>query len=439
MERRRARWVSLGVSTLAAAAIFAAVWPRLRRDEPGSVRFHEVPSPEVSSTAGAGPARRDGAGSPPEVPATFGAGTARHEGAGSDPEAPATSDARPARRDGAGSEDPVDPREWRHFLTEDEAHRCFGFRGDARLAYDPWVYFRDAGNLRDDFPNPQHEGRKWTWRTNSLGCREDRELDVPPREVRVLVAGDSHTCGLCNNDESFANVLEARLAGSRAGRSVEVLNAGLGGYSFHHYLGTLLRFRSFAPQVAVVTVFGGNDFAELCLLEAQFAGRPLPPMSPEQHARRKSALKLSGDALGQGLNALDTFRAWPEEEQVSVRTAVDLCDEMRRVAERNGTQLIVAFLPAPFDFHWEKLPQRAADARAALGFADADLEVNRRMGAAFLEGLRGRGIRTLDLRPLFEREPAPPYWRLDFHLDVRGHALVAEALEPLVASALAGR
>jgi hypothetical protein len=315
----------------------------------------------------------------------------------------------------------------------------FAFGGDVRMAYDPWVYFRDAGNLNDVFKRREHPDGKWTWRTNGQGCREDHELDDPPRELRVLVAGDSHTCGLCNNDESFANLLEARIAKERAPKTVEVLNAALGGYTFHNYLGTLLRFRAFHPQVFVVAVFGGNDFVELLPLDFHFEHRPWCTFSEEAHARRDAALEISRDAMGQGLNAADSFRAWPHEAPAMVSRAIALCGELSRAAAQQGAKTIVVFIPAPFDFAWRRFPGRAADARAALGLSDADMRINRQMGASFLAGLEGTGARVLDMRPIFEREPDPPYYLVDHHLDLRGHVLIADALKPLVDAALDGK
>ncbi len=396
MNRRRARWLALSASSVIAALIFAAVWPWLKNRETESVRIQRLQRPEGST------AQRSGAS-------------------------------------GAASLDPATPQEWRYFLTEDEADSYFFVRSNNRMVFDPWTYMRDAGNLDEMIPRREHPAGKYRWQSNSLGCREDHELDDPPRDWRVLVAGDSHTCGLCNDEESFANLLEAGLAREYAGKSVEVLNAALGGYSFYNYFGTLLRLRSFKPQLFVIGVFGGNDFAELLPLEFQFKNRPWDTMSEREQERRAAAMEVSYAAMGQGLNSIDTFRAWPHEEPLMVRSAIELCEQMRDVAQGYGTKLIVVFIPAPFDFKWDKLPQRALDARAALELTDEDMAINRRMGTSFLEGLRAAGLPVLDMRPIFEREATPPYWRVDFHINLRGQELIAEALKPLVSAALEGR
>jgi hypothetical protein len=202
--------------------------------------------------------------------------------------------------------------------------------------------------------------------TNSIGCREDHELDDPPRDLRVLVAGDSHACGVCNNDESMANRLEALLAAANPGRSVEVLNAALGGYSFVNYLGTLLRFRDFKPQVFVVAVFGGNDFGELLPMFLYTRGRQLPTMTTREDARRNAALALSSDVMGQGLSSIDNLRNWPDKKRVVASAAVQLFAEMRRICDEQGTQLIVVYIPCPFEFQWEDPKDRIAKVRAKL-------------------------------------------------------------------------
>jgi hypothetical protein len=399
MALRRAQLLSLIVSTLVAVGVFLVVWPMLRDRAPASVKFHHVEPPppaDITQPIAASPA-------------------------------------------GENVEEPTEPERWHYYLTPAAAERCFGISRDDRNIFDPWVYFRDKGNLEHVFPCPEHPAKRWVWKSNSIGCREIHELDATPRDIRVLVAGDSHTCGVCNDEESFANQLEAQLAQARGGRTVEVLNAGLGGYSLYNYLGTLLRFRFFAPQVFVVTVFGGNDFMDLLAVDAELTHRGLNSMSEAMHARRKAALEISADAMGQGLNALDTFRDWPHEKAPAMRLALGLCAEMQRVADHNHCKLIVVYLPSPFDLPWKRQQQNAIDARKVLELSDADGEVNRQMGVEFLAGLRAAGTSALDMRPIFEREPEPPYWRLDFHLSLRGHTLVAEALQPLVDAALAGR
>ncbi|MEO6709156.1 MAG: SGNH/GDSL hydrolase family protein [Planctomycetota bacterium] len=356
--------------------------------------------------------------------------------------APRPADAAPlsalAKPEGATTAEllPRDPKEWRYHLSVVQASKLYRITDDPIQVYDPWVYCRDAGNVTLEMDWKEHPAGKFTWKTNSLGCREDHELGVPPAELRVLVAGDSHTCGLCNDDESYPNRLEASIASARGGKSVEVLNAALGGYSFYNYLGTLLRLRDFEPQVFVVGVFGGNDLNELLPLYLPFHGKPWTALSREQEERRSRGLDVSPDAMGQGFATLDAFRNFPREAELALRGSLELCGEIQRTASACGARLVVVYIPSPFEIASYESDARVPRIRSALELTEADLGLLFRLSDGLTSGMREQGIELLDMRKLFAAEPEPPYWKEDFHLSLRGHELIAQALEPLVAAKL---
>ena len=333
--------------------------------------------------------------------------------------------------------DPLDPREWRYFLNERQAARFYPPGDDGRQVYDPWVYVRDVGNLELRLPWKEHPRGEFVWRSNSLGCREDHELATPPAERRVLVAGDSHACGVCDDAESFANLLEARLAAD--GRTTEVLNAALGGYTLQNYFGTLLRLREFQPRVFVVTVFGGNDFHELLPLHLRFSGQPWRQLTAEEARRRDAALAAAPDAMGQGFATLDFFRVWPEARNLARRGARELFTEMQVTARARGVELVVAYLPSPFELSDYADDERVVRVREILELGDTDTRMLRDLGNGLLADLAAIGVRAVDLRAILAREPSPPFWKGDYHLDLRGHALVAEALEAPVRALLEQR
>jgi lysophospholipase L1-like esterase len=397
MDRSRVRLLTLLVSSAAAVLAAWSAWPFVVEARARNLELTVLPREDEP-----GPARR-----PPET---------------------------------AGFElkaDPVDPREWRYFLNERQVSRFAVIREDSGQVYDPWVYCRDAGKLSIPMPWKEHPDGKFTWKSNSLGCREDHEVATPAPDLRVLVAGDSHTCGVCNNAESYANRLEARLAHARPGRTVEVLNAGLGGYTFYSYLGTLLRLRDFAPAVFVVGVFGGNDFDEFLALHLRFEGVPWRQLTAEQVDRRRKAVEDAPEAMGQGFASLDAFRNWPESQELAVRGSVELCGEIQRTARVHGARVIVVYLPSPFEVSPYEQDERIARLQETLALDDADLLRFAELSDGFLNGVRALGVETIDMRAAFAAEPEPPFWRGDFHLNLRGHELVAAALEPAVASALA--
>jgi lysophospholipase L1-like esterase len=112
-------------------------------------------------------------------------------------------------------------------------------------------------------------------RTNALGFR-GREIPAQPDPgtFRILTLGDSFTFGWgVEEEETFIRVLERRL--SAVGR-VEVINAGVPGYSADQYL-LFLRTRGFALRPdAILLIECGNDDQELGWKQIWLDGDRLP-------------------------------------------------------------------------------------------------------------------------------------------------------------------
>lgn len=393
MDSRHARWVALALSSAVALPLLWFGARAIRERNQGSVRMN----------VGTLPAR------PP-------------------PDPDGSSGATPRGR----AADPIQPQDWRFYLTPEEAEVFYAISANPRVRYDPWMGVREIPNENERMPWREHPNGEFYFRTNGLGLREDHELDETPRDLRILVAGDSHTCGLCNNSESFPSRLEELLGRMRPGKTVEALNTGLGGYHFLNYLGALYRFHAFKPQVFVCAIFGGNDFTEFYWLYLHFTGRPAPPGTANQYKRLNAALEISADALGQGLASLDTLRNFPDERAAISKAALGMCLEMQRVAARQGTQVVFVHIPSPFELRWPEPASRYVRTRDALELGDADFSILAEVVDRTLDGLRRAGLPVIDMRERFAAEPKPPYWRGDFHLDLRGHELVAEALAPVV-------
>ena len=102
-----------------------------------------------------------------------------------------------------------------------------------------------------------------TVRTNALGLRGPEAAPQPPAGVtRVLVLGDSFAFGyVVEDEESFPRRLETRWRAE--GRTVEVLNAAVPGYSADHHL-VYLRTRGLALEPDLVLVaLCENDIDDL--------------------------------------------------------------------------------------------------------------------------------------------------------------------------------
>jgi lysophospholipase L1-like esterase len=121
----------------------------------------------------------------------------------------------------------------------------------SKRIYDPLLFWR----MR---PNQTKDGKPWT---NSLGLRGP---EIPPKrddEFRILSLGESTTfgAGLDAGDQTYSDVVQEALR-SVGGRSVRVVNAGVGAYTLLQGF-VFLEHRGLALEPdAVLTYFGYNDF-----------------------------------------------------------------------------------------------------------------------------------------------------------------------------------
>src|SRR5688572_18322640 len=112
-------------------------------------------------------------------------------------EAKAARPAKPPSTDGAAvrAARPED-RHW--YMPVEVAQTFFKVRANAQQ-YDPWSYYAHIPNLDAPVPFPEHPAGAWRLRTNGDGLREDGDIGSDRPSVRVLVCGDSHTDGFCDN------------------------------------------------------------------------------------------------------------------------------------------------------------------------------------------------------------------------------------------------
>ncbi|MBK8255832.1 MAG: SGNH/GDSL hydrolase family protein [Polyangiaceae bacterium] len=102
---------------------------------------------------------------------------------------------------------------------------------------------------------------------NSDGNRDrERTVEKPANTLRIAVIGDSFPAAYSVSiQDSFWGVLEKELSGCQAlaGRKVEVLNFGVGGYGQAQEL-IMLRERvwKYDPDIVLLSFFGGNDILD---------------------------------------------------------------------------------------------------------------------------------------------------------------------------------
>jgi len=298
----------------------------------------------------------------------------------------------------------------------------------------------------------ERSGGSFQFHTNNLGLR--RDVDTPTEKganlFRVLVLGDSQTDGYVDNPESFSSRLESGLgsAAELAGQRVEVLNAGVAGYSpAQEFLWYDVHGAELKPDLTIVMFYPGND--ALDLLDPSkpdvnvATGRAIPPREDFPSYEKGGSLSqlrlgllarytvqvgpLSGlwrqlglpgrltEAGGyptdtlvqvfrtchgcylQSLQQAARARREPQPMQNAISRAAAILIRLDREVQENGGRLVVAVLPTQAQVEPElaRPSQRAVAGllgldEAALGFED---EVSQRVVGLLTAG----GVPTVRL------------------------------------------
>jgi hypothetical protein len=308
-------------------------------------------------------------------------------------------------------------------IGEELARELFGLDHPYNR-YDPNAYYTHEPDLDAERSFEEHPEGGWRMRTNSVGMRRDSEPSASAPTLRVLVVGDSHVDGICNNSENLCAIAEAELESEHPGATVEVLNGARGGHSLWNYLGVIERHRSLKPDVVVVTVFGGNDFTDVLMLGHAFEGTHPRGLTPESRERRGEALTKSRYVLGQGYGTLLFFKDRPHELDFSFEVSLRILEKISRTCSDAGAELLLMYLPSPLSLPFERAPHEEPAIRALLGFEEADLALPATIRARLLSTAEELKINALDLTPTLTECEDACFWETDLHLSVTGHERV---------------
>jgi len=323
-------------------------------------------------------------------------------------------------------------------IPEEHARMLFAMLSSPEVTYDPALYFRRVPNLAGGRPFPEVPGGAFVLRTNSAGFREDAELPEAP-DKRVLVLGDSHTDGVCLNPHSFANRLETELARRHPGASIDVVNAGTGGYSFYNYLRGLERFTpELRPDVFVCAVYGGNDFLETLAPRHYFAWTDVSTGGPGYAQALERFQYVWGDdidaVVSQGVQQLAFLNHAPEEAELALATAKELTRRMAARADELGVELVFVYLPSAWDVQLERYTDAPRDALCeALGLdGPGSVRSADPWADEWAAVVRELGVPLIDLRERWRGLDADRFWHQDQHINLAAQYDVARELYPLV-------
>ncbi|MBI5432750.1 MAG: SGNH/GDSL hydrolase family protein [Planctomycetes bacterium] len=301
----------------------------------------------------------------------------------------------------------------------------YGAPDDERLA-DPWTGFAYRPNHARRLVLPDHPEGAFGKRTNSLGLSQPEELS-PARDFLVLVGGDSHADGLCDDADTFAAQSRERLRALHPDRTIDVANAAEAGYAFHHYLGLLHKFAELRPNVYVVAIYTGNDVMGTVKLRHYFARTMPPPHTLEYFKEIRRAQKISTGAVANALNQLLYFRRYPDELEPSIQNALALCAELEDFARERGIEVLYVAIPACLEASGvgeAKLAELKRELALETVWDHFEVVTDR-----LVAGLRARGNDVTDLREHFSGLRERYYWT-DLHINVDGQRLIAELLAP---------
>ncbi|HEX6885938.1 MAG TPA: hypothetical protein VF530_21370 [Planctomycetota bacterium] len=312
-------------------------------------------------------------------------------------------------------------------LDEARARRFFAIESRPHIQYDPVASIVYTPGTTERWSWEEHPDGVFVREVNERSLNMARPTALAKRGLRVLVAGDSHTAGVVNCEESFCHVTERRLKRALGRRDVEVLNAAVPYTGPTCYLGVLHKHLELDPDVFVAVVFVGNDFLDESTL-AQAAGRAHAPQVPPEYHDIVHAVWAEGDAvLAQGLNQAYRYHWFPEEAELALQTSLAAFREMKRACAAHGIALLAVLLPTKMDVDeddretWESAP-------SALGLAPEEAHANLALGRRLFAALQAEGIACLDPTEEMVRSTEVLYWKRDYHLAVRGHALVGRLL-----------
>ena len=231
--------------------------------------------------------------------------------------------------------------------------------------------------LRVNEPNAQYRHKSadvtvW-FQINAQGMRADRDFAraKPPGTLRIVSLGDSFTVGYeVDAQDTFSSVLESRLRAT--GLSVEVMNAGVSGYSNAEECLYLEReLFAYSPDLVLVSFFV-NDLVDNV---------------------RSGLFRLEGDTLVEA--ARDYVPAGGLGNFLNTNPVFNLLsgysNAFAMLKERANLALKARLVEAN-----EQNVQRAAETATPADASDAASAAERRLAAAIFEriyaGARARGI-----------------------------------------------
>jgi hypothetical protein len=310
-----------------------------------------------------------------------------------------------------------------------------------------------GGMMTINAPDP-HYRRPW-----SEPAR--RPAEVP---WRTLVLGDSHVYGLCPTGEAFTAVLD------RDTSPAQVINCGVFGWGPLDALRFLRDDLKDARYERIILVFYlGNDLADLFRYGQHTVERapdgsyrenepkPLPRptklqclmqdlgLSPEKglpDPERRALLfrrmwLINPGAIEQEFWQSLYFQDQPAKVEEALGALENITGQMNAMARDRGATFTLVLLPTKRMVEPETVGDLGEAARRVLGLTPEFVGFDGTVRELIRKRFAKAPYEVLDLTPALQAAHAAApgkslFWRVDFHLNHRGHAVVAGELRKLL-------
>jgi hypothetical protein len=335
----------------------------------------------------------------------------------------------------------------------------------ARVDVPLYVSEQYAGFAVKPYLSLQHNTNEFKCRyhTNSKGFRvseggEEYAVPKPPSLYRIMLLGPSFAFGWgVNYSDSFSNHLRLMLQenGFAKGKTIEFINAGVPAMPFGNQLNWYKHEgRQFKPDLLIQFTYGSMVVGShdvnpaLAVADGYLVNKRAGAATRVISRLKRSALVFyswiayidiesvlwprasGGRVLGAGRElTIDTHFA---ANLSDVADGVIAYDELRAVAEADGSRLLVVYIPLSYCVHPEDVSRWRT-----LGVTDVPGQI--RFNKSFCEYLDARGVECLDITDgsivEAQRSHQRLYYRIDVHWTPLGNVVAARLVSHHLLSA----
>ncbi len=273
---------------------------------------------------------------------------------------------------------------------------------------------------------------------NSHGFRDVEHQQAKPKETfRILGLGDSFAFGVVPYPDNFLTLLEQELDADPG--DVEVINMGIPSIGIADYFSLLVNEgMRLDPDLVLLCFYLGNDF-RIHPQAGKGSGSYLKAflnylfrVTPEYRGNARSGVEyddkkptFTEEAYLRVLRKRSPqFRRDDSEILKNLPKAAIYLENIRRLCEHEGVELVVAILPDEVQVDPE-VRRRLFESMPASRPEDFDFDLP---NAVLIAELERQGIAYLDLLNTFrtEAETAPVYKIRDTHWNLRGNRVAAD-------------